>query len=415
MTGSRIEAGRVPALFLALLAVAVAGVVVLGTLARQEGVPRQRTIWAEDGLHFADCALRREPADCLFRPYAGYLQVASRIGAVVAPLGPLSKLPLRLILSAALIAAAAAVIAALTVHRLAPGTFGGTAAALLAGSSFVLVWPAGMEVAGNLTNLHWIVFAASVVVLAGQVLGVRPGVPAIALVGLAMLTSALAPLLLPPLALVAALRRRERARAMLLVVVAGALVHGAVILTSVRRQTPGDRPPELLLEGIGGLLRGGWFGPARPELNLVVPLVLALVIAVLILRRLHAEAAIVAIVAAVGALVSSVAIVQNGAVGVRYLYVPAVLWICAIAVGIAAICARPAPRRAQLMAGLLVVALIPGFVTSFRLVTISSSGPDVGAQVRATGCEASAPGSVVVLLLAPYVAPPGLRWRAPCT
>ena len=155
-----------------MLCLAVLGLALMATLLRQEGVPKWRTIWAEDGAVFAACAYERPFFDCLLEPYAGYLHVAPRVAAAVAVAasGEPEELPLRLAFLAGLLAACAAMLVALAVFDVT----GSMLAGLLAGAGLVLIDPAGVEVLGNLANAHWILLTASVVVVACMWLGRAP-------------------------------------------------------------------------------------------------------------------------------------------------------------------------------------------------------------------------------------------------
>ena len=400
-------------LFLALV---VMGTVGLSAAWRQEGVPRQRIIWAEDGPVYADCALRSAPTDCLLRPYGGYLQLTARLGALVAPMGSLDKLPLRLFLVSTLIAALCAALISVTLYRAAPGTAGGLVAGFLGGTAIGFVEAAGMEVLGNLANIHWIVLAAATVALVGHWLGVRAGFPAALVILLATLTSAIAPFILVPLACVGILLRRREAVAIGVVTLAGSLGQAAFLVIGPHfPRVPPALDPVLFEGAVTGLLRWGWFGARAPFPDLVVPTALGLVLLLLVVRRRPLGALAVAALAASGMAAYFAAVAVNHAVGVRYQYLPTVLGIAALGLGTAIVASTVGDRRVRIAAPVvLAVLLLGGFLASFRLWAWGSTGPDFGAQVRASGCELAVATEEIVLDISPQWKETSFRWRAPC-
>jgi hypothetical protein len=159
------------------LAVALTSLItVVGVLFRQTGVPRYRTVWAEDGQVFGQCAFTDpSPAGCLIQGYDGWVQLASRSLAWAASLLPPALFSYAVTLAAALATAAAAMLIA---RAVADATGQSSAperavAAVIAGASLALVYPAGAEVGGNLANLHWILWLASAAVICCSVLGHR--------------------------------------------------------------------------------------------------------------------------------------------------------------------------------------------------------------------------------------------------
>ena len=424
MTGRAPDVPRVldrlsPWLFGALVLALVAAAVFL----RQTGVPKAQTIWAEDGEVFAACTWARGPLACLVTPYAGYLHVVPRLGAAIATAGDVGSLSLSLTTIAAVVAGAAVLAAALAVRDATSSWASG----LLSAIGLILVYQAGREVAGNLTNVHSILFAASAVVLVCSWLGRSARWWDLVLVAAASLTTALAPLLVI-LAVPPVLLRRPKATRMLATVGIAAGVQLAGILLSERSVAAGA--PALtggiLSKVLQFVVNQGWFGPGHKTLNrgvivLLGAFLVALGARVVAARRtpvlgtaaleLAAVASLV-LVAAAGLVMS---IWVNHAVNHRYAYLPAALVVVALALGVGVIAralrrdalegmahdlARGAGRVLPLAA--LVILLIP-FAQTFRLQTRASNGPDVRTEIAAarTTCR---PGAVAAIRISP-VAP----------
>lgn len=140
----------------------------LGAIARQLVIPEYRTVWAEDGQVFGQCAMTDpSPLSCLVAPYDGWIHVVPRmLGAVAAALPPE-----RFSYSVTLLAAAVTGVAATLVARAVIDASGSRVAGVAGAAGLALIHPAGMEVAGNVTNLHWMLFVASLAILACGWLG----------------------------------------------------------------------------------------------------------------------------------------------------------------------------------------------------------------------------------------------------
>ncbi|TMD32539.1 MAG: hypothetical protein E6I94_01270 [Chloroflexi bacterium] len=406
--------------------VAAALLVFVATLARQTGVPKTSTIWAEDGSVFLQCAYDRSFLDCLVTPYQGYLQLLPRLGGAIASLAPPAQSPLALGWLAALSAAAAA--AAIT--RAVASATGSVLAGIVGSTGLGLVWQAGREVLGNLANAHWILLTAAVVVLVCGWIGRRMDRADAALVAFAGLSSGLAPLL-AVVALPNVVLRRPGARTILLVAVGAALIQGVTAIATPR-EAPGSTPRGLadVASAFDALVvRQGFFGDLRtpPGWAVFGAIALLAVIAAAASGRQWRKAApglaVVAALVGIGVLVFGASIVLNRTVNPRYAYVPAALAVAALAVaaGVAsrrlATGGEPVKSRRIAAAALvpaLAVFLAIGFARSFRLEARASSGPDVS-QELATAETACTPGSSsVTITISPHPATNLWEVRVPC-
>ena len=418
----------------------VVSVVLLATFLRQEGVPKARTIWAEDGVVFAECALGPDPLACLSMPYAGYLHTSARLGALVAPLGDLEGLPLRLTLAAGLITAFAAALLAIAVYDVtassAAGVVAGVTAGTLAGVGVALVDSAGREVLGNLTNLHWVLLTASVVVVICAWLGKKPGIADLVLLFVTPLSSGIAPFVLVPLSLVAVGLRTPGSRRMALVILAASVPQVITVATHPRWGPDQQVLPIRDVLSVGAaMVRGGWFGADRQLENvLVVGLAVAVTLA-LLLRGRYLPAAAVLALGVTGVGIFSVSAYLNGYAAVRFGLPPAALTVAAIALGTALLAERTSllgermsalavrvsmrpgwtPMRAGTPLLVSVTALLAlGFAGSFRLQTEATTGPDVVEQVGAARDDCRAGATTFELLTSPLDDPPSWRWTVPC-
>lgn len=417
---------------------AVIAIVLAATFLRQTGIPTAQTMWAEDGNTFAQCAYDHGPLNCLLVSYEGYLHVVPRLAAAVVPLGDPASLPFRLVLVAGLLAAAAAALAALAVADATSSS----AAGFLAGVGLALVYPAGRAVSGNITNLHFILLAASVVVVVCSWLGRRPGLPDLVLLAGTGVTSPFG-LLLVPLAVVALVRRTPRAGLMLAVVLGASMIQVVAMLTSVRTP-PAVRPRLTLLQILAGtmskVVRDGWFGPGYRLWNLAIPMLTgALLLGLAVVRgeargwvaRAFPLAAVLAL-PFTGIVVFWISVsVNNSSRPVRYVYDPTALSVAAIALAAGLLARRIADRRplsrlrlpraiADASAGSLLLAVLMisfgfGFAWTFRIATGASGGPDASAEIERLRAECQVGAAAVHVAISPRVGSPQ-RWYVdiPC-
>ena len=342
-------------------------VTVAAVLLRQTGVPKVTTIWAEDGLIFATCAYARPLIpDCLLEPYAAWDHLVPRVGAAIAVLLPPADLSVALATIAAVVAGFAAAVVAVAV-RDASGSW---IAGMVGGASLVLVIQAGTEVGGNLTNLHWILIAASITWIVAWWVGARPRRGGLALLVGTGLSSPF-PAILVALAVVGALLRRPSWRPILAIACVAALVQLAVNLTTPR-VPPGTEHMDLgrAIRFVNvDVLDRGVFGTTRLPLNQLVlaGIVVSVVVAALlaITRRgtpddpqldsrwaaLRAILVIAALTGAGIALFIAMLFLQHR-FNVRYAYVPSALLCIGLVFG-AALVGRARPVNAAGARGVL--------------------------------------------------------------
>jgi hypothetical protein len=396
---------------------AVIAIVLAATFLRQVGVPRAHTIWAEDGHVFVQCVYDRGPlaAGCLFSSFAGYLHTVPRLAAAAVTVGDQASLPFRLVFMAGILAAVAAALAALAIAEATSSA----AAGLLAGAGMALVYPAGLEVSGNLANLHYVLLAASVVVVVSSWFGRRPRLPDLLLLAGTAVTSPFGPLLVP-LAIVARVRRTPRAGLMFGVILGASMVQVAAIVLSAR-VVPARDPLTLRQILDGTMIRvvwRGWFGPTHGIWNVAIPTTLAgLLLGLAVVKgEAHGWAARALPIFAVltlpfaGLVVFWLSADLNRSLSpIRYVYAPTSLSVAAIALAAGLLALRIADRRplsrlplprlvaetsaGSLLLGTLLISLGIGFASTFRMATEMSGGPDVAAQIEQQRgqCVAGAP------------------------
>lgn len=418
------------------------------TLFRQTGIPKVRTIWAEDATVFVGCAYTHpSPVACLFEPYNGWIHLVPRLGAELAALVPPADLPLAIALISSVVTGLAAAVAGIAVRNAS----GSWAAGVLAGSSVAFVWQAGLEVGGNLTNLPWILLAAAIVVIVASWAGHRAGTADLVLVVMAGLSTAFAPVL-PALGLVGVALRRPRA---LPIVVAGgfaAFVQVVVGLTSPRTPPgqfpidPGDAvglfTDQVIDHGAFGFIRTP---PGWAILAGIVVINTIAVIRIVLERRADAEAdaaaarqpaaeeepgasgaaqparvtsdpamAILVTLGLVGTGLATyaVALVLQRVFNPRYTYIAAVLFCSALAFSAALVgrglahssgtIARWLGWAARLALPAAALLLVTGFARSFVLETRASNGPDVVAEYRAAEPACDGGAASIQLDVSPY-------------
>jgi len=439
----------------------------LGAIARQVAIPEYRTVWAEDGQVFGQCAMTDpSPLSCLLAPYDGWIHIVPRMLAAVAVALP----PERFSYSVTLLAAAAAGVAAVLVARAIVDATGSRVAAVAGAVGLTLIHPAGMEVAGNVTNLHWMLFVASLAVIACGWLGHRIDALDGALIVLTIASSPFG-LVIVAFLVVDRLLRGRLLDPLLGIAAAMTIVQLAVALTSPRNKVP-DVPVTILAPVAWwwqDVVLTGPFGGRSTVPDAVVTVALIAALIVLGRRAMRADRApsdgadqgvqelaaaarsgrpwhhrliarvppawfgplaIVALVAS-GAAEFWAATYLNRHDAPRYTYAPVAILVVTAFLAIA-LAARPGsggrdrgeltPPRMPLSGGVVIVAVASlvaiGFVQDFRLRTAASRGPDYPAEFRgqATVCGAGAVEAVVQLSPRPTTQVP-TTWhlRIPCT
>jgi len=436
---ARLLAAATPILAFSLAAAA--------TLFRQTGIPKVRTIWAEDATVFVGCAYAHpSPVACLFEPYNGWIHLVPRLAAQLAALVPPADLPIAIALISAVVTGLAAAVVSIAVRNAS----GSWAAGVLAGSSVAFVWQAGLEVGGNLTNLPWILLAAAIVVIVASWAGHRVGVADLVLIVMAGLSTAFAPVL-PALGLIGVALRRPRAP--LLVVAAGfaAFVQVVVGLTSPRTPPgqfpidPGDAvglfTDQVIDHGAFGFIRTP---PGWAILAGIVVINAIAVIRIVLERRAVADAdadairpraaeaepgasgtrparvtsdpamAILVTIGLIGTGLATytVALVLQRVFNPRYTYVAAVLFCSALALSAALVgrgmtdppgtIARWIRWAARLALPAAALLLVSGFARSFLIETRASNGPDVVAEYRAAEPACDGGAASIRLDVSPY-------------
>lgn len=413
----------VPGLVAVVVALAAAAIGFVGALARQRDVPRYRTVWAEDGAVFGECALTDPfPPACLVMPYDGYLHVVPRTLAWIAASLPPEWFSYSITAVAALALAACAFLVA---RAIAEGT-SSPIAGLIAGVSLSLVYPAGAEVIGNVTNLPWVLFVASAAVLTCMLLGRPLGRLDAALVLLTILSSPFGLVVVGVLALGLLLssdRGRGRSRLLITATVL-ALVQLAMAFLSPRDPVP--HPPITGLTPIEWFIElvfvTGPFGGRGLVPGWMVGILAAAILAVLAWRgyrpagaassrssdRLGPWRPLLAMLTlgAAAATVFAGATYLNRHVTARYDYVPAVAVVIAAVLGTALAArswSRSEPAGGRRIDGSVVAVLVVatvlavGFGSTFRVMTRASPGPSYPAVFRegARACEAGAEYAVI--------------------
>jgi len=203
---------------------------VLLPLLRQRGTPSWDTIWAEDGYVFCQQALREGGLAVLFRPYAGYLQLVSRLLAIVAPAVPLDWLAAYLAVSATLVGAAVAWF----VYWASGGWLTSRPVRLALASLLVLMPALGAENTATITNVIWVTAAAAPWALVSQAERRRDVILRALVCAVAALSTA-ACVVFVPLALVYPLLRRTRASVVVAAIFLVALAGQAMMVVVVVR------------------------------------------------------------------------------------------------------------------------------------------------------------------------------------
>jgi hypothetical protein len=414
--GTRLRAS-IPAAWQARLGPIVAAwLAALGAVASQTGVPRYRTIWAEDGEVLPQCAYTaRSALDCVLTAYDGWLHLVPRVLAEVATLLPPVALSVALNGLSAIVAAGCAYLTARAVRDVT----GSGVAGCVAGASLLLIAPATREVGGNVTNLHWIMFVAAVSVIVAAWLDHPFDVADGILVVLVTLSSPFGLVLLTFGAVGVALGRRSLRMATVVTALCVA-VQLAMALTTPRngvRDVPVSflSPIEWYVRYVVGAGAYGNRGLIPDEL-LAVGVVVCLVglVGRLVVdhragprtvdgaadrRRAWLEVGAVVALLAVGAAIFAASTYLNRHVTPRYQYVPVALGMVALFVSAGVLARRvtgrpggwrpgwPGPSSIALVVLAVVVGI--GFATTFRTRNLASAGPNVPVEIatRRGECE----------------------------
>lgn len=405
-----------------LAALLAAGIAFTSVFARQTGLPKADTMWAEDGQIFLSCLSRGDsPVWCLGEAYGGYLHVLPRLAANVAWLAPPDRWSVAVTVAAALVLALAAWLVAQAVKAVT----GSWLAGLISGASLGLTFEAGREIAGNLANLHWVLFVAVMTIVATAWLEREPRRTDLAFVALAGLSS---PLMAIPAAVAVAgwLRRRPGFGSL-----ASTTIGALLVQLGVEFSRPRDPPlhaPVGILDAVVAygreVLLDGPFGPGLEPLGLALVAVVAIVLlALLRVSGTESRRALVAMAALAGSGATAyvIAVVTNRWVGPRYGYVAATLWIIAAIVG-AALLARngqPAsePKRSSLRGAAppaLAAILAVGAIASYRLASRTSGGPSYAEEYEMSIARCGSGAASVHVPIAPRPSPWSWSVEVPC-
>jgi hypothetical protein len=417
-----------------------AALAVVATFARQQIIPKHRTIWAEDGTQFVRCVYSRlGPLRCLSIPYGGVLHVVPHLAATVAVsvVSPRS-------LSVALTTAAAVILGlcSLAVARAISHVTRSAISGLIGGAALALVFQAGREVIGNLTNLHWVLLTTGIVLAVAAWLGHRPGALEMSLVVGGALSSGLAPML-PALAAVGWALRRPRAQRFFWMTATAAALQVAVSVAYPRSRSRPKRAgvafSHVLALYATEVVGRGPFGGLRipPDWTVTAGalLVLALLIITWGLRRWgrgiegvpprDAEGAValspllgasaVATFLVTGTLVFGAAVFVNREFNPRYTYVASVLAVEALVTGAAFLQRMPSAdargsyRRLRPLTRLSIpvvfLAMATGFARSFAIRARASAGPDYQARYEHEHGKCATGSAAITIPISPYYPP----------
>lgn len=403
---------------------------VLGVVARQQGIPRFRTVYAEDGAVFAQCAYDDSLLRCLATPYDAWIHVLPRILASVATAFDPSLLSYALTALVALVTAGAA----LLVARAVADATGSYPAALIAAAGLTLVYPAARgDVIGSVTNMHWILLAAGVTVTVSSWVGHRFDWADGVLVAI-LVTGSPFSLLIVAFAAVGAMLRRPRMLPVALLAGVVALIQLGVALTAPRIELPnGVDQGSPIQTYLVTVVQTGLFGargwvPDGFVTGALIGTILAMLALMLreglsparaqpgsrILSSLVDIAAVVALIAS-GVAVFAASWLLNHHVVSRHIYAACALTVVALVVGLGRLFANPATggmRRRVMPFGItlslgstvqLLVALVVaiGFATSFRVQNAAGRGPDFRTEVVSERAQCSAGAAAVPITISP--------------
>ena len=433
---STLECDRTPSrssIWIWRLSPVLAAVLALvSAMARQTGTPAFRTIWAEDGALFAQCAYSSASyLQCLMTSYDGWLHLLPRTLAEIAILAPPAYLALALNALSAVVAAASAYLTARAVRNASGSALAGG----FAGAGLLLVAPAAREIGGNITNLHWITFVAAVSIIVATWLD-HPfdrldGI----LVGITALSSPFGLMLLVLAGFGLVLGRRRLAPISAFLAIATIIQLAANVVG--KRNFLLDIPVTVLSPVdwyIRYVLHQGWFAQRGVVPDRFVAIATGVVVLILALRagralmRARANprerpidyrplvelAAVLALLSA-GAAVFWASTYLNRHVATRYLYTPSALMIVVLFLGAGLVARRslgawrpwppnwPSPPRIAVVMLATVVGI--GFATTFRLPNAASIGPNTMQETMALQPLCTAGASSVAIITSPLVIP----------
>lgn len=409
----------------ASLAAVALGAVLL--LLRQRGAGALDTVWAEDGAIFLQQALSQPGIGAWLQSYGGYLHLAPRILAGAAAGLPLSWAATFLAATAALCAAAVAVVA----YHASGEHIPGRGVRFVLALAVLLVPPAGLEVANAAANLHWyLLYAAAWVSLwtPARRTGIAAGT------GTLFLTAASDPFagLVAPIVGLRLLRdRRAVDWAFAAALAAGLVLQAAVILQSAgsRPLDPLESPVDLMRWYGFHVLEPAVFGVALREAanaalgeagagSLALLLLAPLLLPALRAAREQPFVPATLIALHLGFYVAPVAVA--GFSSSRYTITPILVLYAVIAWGVA----RSPASLARPVGSLAVALLATLAILDFAPPNARAAGPRWSAELarETVRCRAS-PGDRAVLSIPPLPADdpadpgrPGRLWRVemPC-
>lgn len=194
------------------IAALVTGVVVLAALSvlRQAGISSLDTVWAEDGPTFLQEAIAWPPSERLLTTYAGYLHIVPRVLAELVTIVPVARAATAL----TLVAATAVAVCALLVFVATAGHIRSVPVRAALGAAVVLHPLAAVETLNSLALLQWHMTFTAVWLVLWRPVGRAAVIIQAVGIALAILSSPVALIVLPVLALRTLLLRDPRSWAL---------------------------------------------------------------------------------------------------------------------------------------------------------------------------------------------------------
>lgn len=367
-------------------------------------------LWAEDGAVFIPDALVGS-ALVIFEPYAGYMHLVPRMGAMFAALFPLQIVPLAVTIAAALVislAAAAGFVFLETRIRSIP--------LRLAAWFAMLALPImGAEAANNLANLHWYLMIAAFCAVVIRARSNAVTVLQCVVVVAAVMSDPLTLLLLPVIAFRWWLLPARRDRSLVVAFVTAGVIQLIVVLAGAIGgegrpaptgfPTPGDLLDfysyRVVLTAVVGLTRAQALGETGP---LVLPGLATAAAAAVLVAMAYRDVDRRVVIAAFGAgSILFAAIVYSlqwtmlepgGArslyAGDRYAVVPTALLIIALVLAADAFAAHRRRRLARRLIGVAVlIAITIPVAMDYRSANYREGAPpwDMALQEAAVLCD----------------------------